>query len=129
MKLTKEQAATRARYAEAFNDAQSTLAEQITAYNTAIAEQYALLNEAANTFNEARQTFINGLEELAAELQLAFDEKTERWQESDAGTSAQEWIERYSSADGELEDYYHTAPDDAERDEQSPDDIAPEESE
>ncbi len=50
---------------------------------------------AANAFNEARLALDSFREGLREEMSTHYEERSERWQEGDAGTAYEDWMEAW----------------------------------
>lgn len=85
MKLTAEERKTRTTIITDLSKAEQSLQTEIAAYNTILAE--------ANTF----------MDEVKERLQGDFDDKSEKWQEGDAGVAASEMIADWEAEFDEVE--------------------------
>jgi polyhydroxyalkanoate synthesis regulator phasin len=72
--------------------------------NQVIAEANDALSELADQANEAREEAYSVLDDLVNEAQAYFDERSEKWQESDAGSAYQSWISDMENARDQLGD-------------------------
>lgn len=59
----------------------------------------------AEKYNEIVSNLNNFIIEQRDEMQMYFDERSEKWQESDAGSSYQDWIDAWDLEIGEVEDF------------------------
>lgn len=88
MKLTADQKKTRDKAFETFEDARERLQSKIDDTNSVLADLRTRLEEAENAYNEAAEACADSIHEIGAELTEAINEKSDKWQESDAGTQA-----------------------------------------
>lgn len=91
-KLTKAQATEQATLVEQLEQAAATAADSITAYNEALSNAREFCSDIAETAQEA------------------WNDKSEKWQESDKGQEVQGWIETWQEAnldDVEEPDFPH----------------------
>ncbi len=73
-------------------------------YNGILEEAYGKLKEAVGDYNEII-TDVNAFkEEATSELENEFDGKSEKWQESDAGSEFRDWVDSWQNID-EFEGY------------------------
>ena len=56
-------------------------------------------------YNEAIQNLNSFIFEIREEMQMYFDDKSEKWQESDKGFAYQEWIENWEVEFEEIENF------------------------
>lgn len=77
MKLTKQELKTRDEHVEALSTAEKIFFDAANAYNKILTEADAFIGEVRDR------------------LQSEFDDKSEKWQELDAGVSAQEMIKEW----------------------------------
>ena len=61
----------------------------------ALSELFTELDDLAVQYNEKLQEIHELRDEIREEMQTYFDEKSEKWQESDAGQDFQTWIESW----------------------------------
>lgn len=103
-KLTKAEDARRSElegdlnrlYGEA-DDAKSELEEKIS-------ELVAEFNDKAlGPLNEKIEEARGFVEDIKNERQEEFEDKSDRWQEGERGQSAQDWLQAWETAEGELE--------------------------
>lgn len=94
---------------QALGEAHVTFTTVLEDAERLINEQVARINEAVSTYNEAVQICNSKLEDIASVLQETWDNRSERWQESDDGQAAQEAIgsiEHFSVEEVEEEEEY-----------------------
>jgi hypothetical protein len=88
-----------------------------------IEETLAALQEKIGAYNDAVvefNTFRQGIED---DMQNYFDEKSEKWQDGDAGQNYQAWIEEWNTDIDELEEVNMDIPGDADEIEQKPTEV------
>jgi hypothetical protein len=102
-KTTKDQLARRDAWA-------AELRIRANALNTAVAEFNRQLEPIAHAVAEAQAHYNEALEsartlagEIAGPAQEQFDAKSERWQDSDAGTQIRSWIEQWEMSLDDVE--------------------------
>jgi hypothetical protein len=74
-------------------EAQEALAPAIVAYNAALAEAHGKLLDALEPYSEALSYVEEDVQSIGATLREEWDEKSEKWQESDKGIEASDGIE------------------------------------
>ena len=79
-------------------DAQAAVESAVDEFNEALAVAREPLEEAISNYNQALAELRGRLESERDEHQSTWDEKTERWQESDRGNAASEWIDTIGNA-------------------------------
>lgn len=65
--------------------------------------QKASLTTLSAQFQAAKDELVTGLQNIRDEWQEAFDQKSEKWQESDAGTKVSEKVSALEEMIGELD--------------------------
>lgn len=113
-KLTKDQAAEKSRLTDEIVGAKAKIEQAMQAYNTSVAALRPPVEEVVTQLNnllaEARE-FCSG---IAAKAQDDIDEKSDKWQDSDAGQAAMEWQQGWEGV--ELDDLDYQWPDELEID-------------
>lgn len=94
MKLKKEQQQTVNTAIAQLQAAHKEFAPAVEAYNAAIASAHSALLDALEPYNEALDLAADDIRGVGAELSDDWGEKTQRWQESDKGTAAADFIAR-----------------------------------
>ena len=90
-RLSKTQQKEKEKHSSDLFDAHTALEEAINKYNTTIEAAKGEVEKAANDFNEklgAARTFC---EEIVSEMDGYESERSDKWQESDAASSFQDW--------------------------------------
>ena len=117
MKLSKTHAKQINDLVTMLREAQEALAPAIVAYNEALAEAHGKLLDALEPYGEALSYVEEDVQSIGATMREEWDEKSEKWQESDRGVEASDAIdglENFSMDDlsveepdslGETEDY------------------------
>jgi hypothetical protein len=95
MKLTSEQKAARAEALEHGRALHDRLMVEVHAYNEACLAAYAVLQVAVEEYNTAAEEIAEEVHAIGESIRAAIDEKSERWQESDAGSAASDWCSSY----------------------------------
>jgi hypothetical protein len=79
-------------------DARLTLEAVFNAQSAVIEDAYAEINAALAPYNEIVEEARGFVEDIASEREGEWDDKSERWQESDRGQAARDWFEQWRSA-------------------------------
>lgn len=83
----------------ACRDASNKLNAAITAYNEAMAPHKEAVEEALEEYNNKVGELKSVYEGIANDARGYFDERTERWQESETGQAYEEWVEQLEELD------------------------------
>jgi hypothetical protein len=75
------------------------LEDEIRDYEMQIGALIAKGNEAIGEYNEVVRKAVEFCEVIAADNRNEFDDKSERWQDSDAGMEAASWIDQWEQND------------------------------
>lgn len=105
-KLSKTELAEKLHHIEALEKAHTALSDAVAVFNVAVQTQRELLEEAIVGYGDAIGEAKGWAEEIAADIQCEFDDKSEKWQEGDRGQAAAEWIaawEGFDPEDAEIE--------------------------
>lgn len=70
---------------------------KIEEFNEALEAKGTAITEALEAFNEKLNDIESWRDDFTGELQSLFDEKSERWQDSDAGYAAQDFIDSWQN--------------------------------
>lgn len=92
-KLSAQHLQEKADHVRSLTQAREALETEINSFNTALAQIRAGVETALQVFNDTIEAAREWLEAVKDEAQQAFDERSERWQESDRGQNYQSWIE------------------------------------
>ena len=94
-KLTKQELIDRDQHHENLLNARATLEDAVTVANRDIAATLEILNKVVSDYNELANAAAGWCDDIARERSDEWEEKSERWQEGDKGTEAQEWHQAY----------------------------------
>lgn len=83
---------TREKLVTALAEKRAELDSALEAFNAQIAPLSADLRQAIEDYNSLLFDARAFVEEFVAEMQTEFEDKTERWQDSDRGQAVAEWI-------------------------------------
>jgi hypothetical protein len=97
--LSKTQQAELQTALTACDAAAAQLNSAVEAFNTTIDEARGEVEAKNEAYNTAIADLKAVYEGFSGEAQGYFDERSEKWQESDAGSTYSEWIERLSDPD------------------------------
>jgi len=86
------------------------LVEKVEAFNTALDTERAEVNEAVVEYNKALEDAKSLIEELHSDMESEYDDKSERWQESENGELAREWIDELENIDLDTLSEYESNP-------------------
>ena len=100
-RLTKAQAQQHEDLTVKLRESREALNAAIGAFNSEVKTAHAALQPKVDVVNAAIREANEFVEEIRGEMQDHYDEKSDRWQESDAGSSYSDWI---SSWEFELDD-------------------------
>ena len=98
---------------ERLTAAHNELTDAIAGFELALEPLVTAVNAKVDAYNEALQDARGFLEDEANSAQEAFDEKSERWQESDKGQAVFEWMSEltYEALSGSIADVSHLSVD------------------
>lgn len=84
-------------------DATATLESAVDAFNSKIEEAFSELTEsdAVTTYMSIKDEAVALAENVSTELSEEFSERSEKWQESDAGQEFSEWVSEWEGFDFE----------------------------
>jgi len=94
-KLTKDQLARHAQLCTDLASDWEDLEAAVKQYNEKVAVAHSELQAVVETFNKRVAEANEFVEEVHSEQESFFDEKSERWQESDAGSAYQDWMTQW----------------------------------
>lgn len=116
-KLSKAQQKTIDDHIETLKKKRAVVQEAESARTEAISALDATVQDALRDYNGALANAKSFVESTAEEFRSAFDEKSERWQEGDAGSDASTFVEAWEEVSLEEHDDQDTvAPDEQELD-------------
>lgn len=90
-KLNKTQLEAKSTHSSDLFDAHAALEEAINKYNTALEEAKDTVESAMSDFNEKAEAARSFCEEIVSEMENYEGERSDKWQESDAASSFQDW--------------------------------------
>lgn len=102
-KLTKAESEKKSILESALSDARDEITKKYEEINVKIAALNAELDEAHVSYNNIVSDAYDFVLGIADSRGDEFDDKSERWQESDKGDAASSWINEYKDACDELE--------------------------
>jgi uncharacterized coiled-coil DUF342 family protein len=102
--LTKDHKKQREELISKLDNARGELNSAITDFNNAVESAKEPVTEAWTAYNEIVQEANALLEELASDAQNYFDERSEKWQEGDAGEQYNQWIEQFQEEICEIDE-------------------------
>lgn len=110
-KLTAEQNKKRAVLAAQIDVAYRTLEAATTTFAAKEAAIYDELNTAIEAFNDVAGEVKTWMQEIHDAQQETFDDRSEKWQEGEAGQNYQSWMDEWEAGDQIEELAYLEAPD------------------
>ncbi len=90
-------------YVSELQELHGKLVDAIAVYNAALAVARGELMLAYNAYNSTVNEAKGFADDIASVNQEIYDERSEKWQESEKGEAAKEWIDEWESA--ELEEF------------------------
>lgn len=104
--LNKQQQAEKGRICEHLRQAASKVESELQRFDEAVQDAAVPVQQAIESYNEALRNAAEFVENVASDLQSVYDEKSEKWQESERGENFKRWIEEWESIvldDAEIE--------------------------
>lgn len=98
-RLSKEEAKTLSKHSEKLAQLSGQLDVTIVEYNETVTGLRSEVEEAVTEYNTALAEAREFCSQIAAQGQEDFSDKSEKWQESDSGQSAEEWISSWEGID------------------------------
>ena len=92
-KFTKAQIDEKAKHREDVAKAHAALTDAIDAFNAAKAEAWAKVEAAQTEYRDAVSAANEWRDNLHGDAQSYFDERSEKWQEGDAGQQYSAWLD------------------------------------
>jgi hypothetical protein len=96
-KLTTNEARKVSELEALLDDTRSELNNEIVRFNETVETLMSAVNNAVDKYNDAIYATAAFCEDIAASYQAEWDEKSEKWQEGDAGDAAANWISQWES--------------------------------
>lgn len=97
--LTKADLTARTERATAIHTAQAKLEKAVEAYNAAALAAREVVEQAIQGLNDAIADANAWIEEVRARMNEHFDDRSEAWQESEAGEAYENWLREYVALD------------------------------
>jgi hypothetical protein len=94
-RLSKQQESARDALAARMDAAGEALAQAVARYNEATAALYVAVEAATEQANAVLEDARVYAEAVADEIEQAIEEKSERWQESEAGDNYRAWLDEW----------------------------------
>ena len=94
--LDKKQQAEKAKHSEVISIAAEKVEAAITAFNEALEAAQQPVTEAMEAYNAALEEARGFAEQMVADMQSAYGDKSEKWQESERGQAYQNWIDEWA---------------------------------
>jgi len=108
-KFSKAQAQAVSDAIDACGEAATALEKAVSNYNTEMESLKTAVSDAVETYNEKVGLLKGVYEEIGSEARDYYDERSEKWQEGDAGATYLEWVEALENPD--LDEIDFTEPD------------------
>ena len=97
--ITKEQIAEKANIVARLEDAAKKVEEAIDAFNTGLEALRETAAPAIEAYNDALREAAEFTGQIASDADFEFGEKSEKWQESERGQDARDWIDTWNDVD------------------------------
>ena len=110
-RLNRKQSSEKASHVQAINTAKEKLEEVILEYNSKMGAAWGPVQEALDKLNQAVAEANEFRDDICTQQQDYYDERSEKWQEGDAGSSYSSWMEEW---DSELEEVRMEPPEELE---------------
>lgn len=102
-KFTKEDLARRDEYVTNLRAEWRRVDKAVEAYNAAMSENKAELEKLIGHYNNELGEASGWMEDVCSRLSAEYDEKSEKWQESERGEAVRSWIDELEGLDLEWE--------------------------
>ena len=96
-KLTSKQCTDKTDYVHILEEAAKNVDAAITTFNHVLQDARPAVEQALENYNDALLQVREFCEQVAIDQQNFFDDKSEKWQESDRGQVYQGWINEWSN--------------------------------
>jgi len=97
-KLSREHEKERSELVDRLNNRRALVEESIAEFNTALADHRRPVDAAIEAYNEAVEAAKDFADRVAGDAQAYYDDRSERWQEGDAGAAYADWINAWETA-------------------------------
>lgn len=101
MKLTKQECKNRDTHVAALQEAAEILQSSVVEFNSEVERAWEQVTSALETYNEALSNAREFAEDIANNIESFYDEKSEKWQESDRGSAVRSMQEEWAALDTE----------------------------
>ncbi len=98
-KLNKKQADTKAEHVTELDQKRQDLENAIGEYNQTQKEAFEKVQAALDAYNNSVDQAREFVDDIKSEMQSYYDERSEKWQEGDAGSNYQSWIDAWENID------------------------------
>lgn len=109
--LSKKQIKEREKIAERYDGARMKLGQAVDEFNSAIVAAHEKLVAAGDAYNDEMEAIRGWLNEFSESIADEIGGRSERWQESDAGQSAEGFRAAYAETSESIEDFDSPSPD------------------
>lgn len=96
-KLTKNEIARRDSIVSDLNAAREKLEDAVRVYNAAVEAAREPLRQVLSDYNEVLANARGFVEDIASEAQEQYEGRSDRWRDSDAGSTAREWVDAWQT--------------------------------
>lgn len=103
-KLTKSEEARRIKLRDDLIEAREVMMTEVAQQEDRIRAAVAAINRSFENYNEVLQEARGFVEDIHAERDDEFEERSERWQEGDRGDEAREWLDALQEVIDAMED-------------------------
>lgn len=104
-KLTKQEQQTQKELADAARQEHSDFETAVEEYNEAIEAKADAVREAFEKYQTSCEALKAFADDIANERRTEYDEKSEKWQESERASNVEEWISSFENFDTDLDDF------------------------
>jgi coenzyme F420-reducing hydrogenase alpha subunit len=94
-KLSKTQDQERTRLADELQEKHEALEQAVDQFNQTLTEAREKLETVIGEYNAALEETRAFVEEIASDMETYYDERSEKWQEGDAGTNYSDWKDQW----------------------------------
>lgn len=112
MKLSKQDVERRDEYVKELRAAADVVEDAINVFNASMRDSWETAKQAIGKYNEIIAGVAGWRDDLVNQLESDIEEKSERWQDSEKGQSANDWKSEWENLD--LETYDIDMPDEVE---------------
>ena len=98
-KLNKQESARKSELLVALQTEQAKLEDALRVYNEEASTAFGRLEAAKIAYNEALEAARSFAEDIASEQRTDYDDHSEKWQEGENGTAAEEWVSSWEDVE------------------------------